>query len=183
MKISAWALAAMVCIAGCSQGGEAPPTVVSTPPPAIDVTHWQYHAITGEMDDAVSPTAIISSKNTVEFKFPYAGEQRARIMIAYKADKGYAMLFAVDRGQILCAPAGPCPITLRIDGGKQFAVEAERPNDQSSNDVVIRNSDDLASKIFAASNIKVQATFFQNGSPVFDFDVSGFDQYKFARGG
>lgn len=101
----------------------------------------------------------------------------------YQNGLGYGMAFSLERGQILCNVDSHCQLTFRLDDDKPFVVEAMRPNDQSSDKVIIFNADGLAAKVFAASRLKIQTTVFQNGSPVFDFDVSNFDQRKFAGGG
>lgn len=85
----------------------------------------------------------------MNFSFPYAGPQHGTLTLRTHPRYGKNVIFNIERGQI------PCPAV---------SYSAAGPEDNSTE---------------KAKTVRISVNVFQEGSPVFEFDVSGFDANKY----
>lgn len=131
---------------------------------------WKYQQLKDEMRGTVSKIATKESINTVNFKFPYTGKQRGTLMVMNSKE----VLFYVRKGQVICQSGseyGTCLVLIKFDDGEAEYFNAKKIGDDSTTIAITENS--FIAKLKNAKKIMLQVEIFQNGYPVFKFDVSG----------
>lgn len=152
------------------------PEAPAAAPPAEPESKWTYWKHEDPMTGKLTRNAVITSSNTLNFGFPYGGEQHGRIAIRKHPSHGNDVILQIERGQILChSYADDCPIKIRFDDGKAFTVTGSNAADNSSEVVFLPGFKSLTSKMAKAKVMRVQFNAYQQGAPVLTFDVSGFD--------
>lgn len=164
------------------------PEPVSSPAPSKTVTapestqlgnQWSYHASEDKMTGGTTYYASVDSTNTVNFSSPYSGEQHARLSLRTDPKYGKDIIFSIEKGQMLCRSYEDCSILIRFDNEKPINYSGVGPADNSSDTVFIRNYNRFAEKIQKAKIVRLSTNIYQEGAPVFEFDVSGFNQEKY----
>jgi hypothetical protein len=140
---------------------------------------WSYDSDKEEMTGKPIQYAIVTSTNTVDFDFPYSGEQRAKLTLRRHPRWGNDVILALDRGQILCHSHGDCSIALRFDEGRFIRLQGNPPGDNSTETVFLPAFSTFMKELPGASSLRVEVKIYQHGAPVFAFDVSGFKPEKF----
>ncbi|MBN8922345.1 MAG: hypothetical protein BGP10_12435 [Rhodanobacter sp. 68-29] len=176
---------------GSETSGAAP----TTPPAVASQAHpepenhddsvlrsWLYRATTDDMTGKPVQVARVESQNTVDFSFPYAGDQHATLMVRKHPRYGSDVVFSIERGQFGCSIDG-CQLLVRFDDGAPERYTASEPSDRSTTSVFIVQHSRFYQRMLAAKTVRIETTFFQQGNQVFTFDVHGFDEKQFARGG
>lgn len=136
---------------------------------------WSYSRSEDPMTSKVGIHASIRSENRHEFNFPYGEPQRATLAIRKHPRHGNDVIFRIDRGQLLCRSYGDCPVRIRFDEGQARTVTGNPPADHSSETIFIPNYSDFVRRLAAAQVLRIEANVYQQGAPVWEFDVSGFD--------
>lgn len=152
------------------------PTPIPTP---IIGAQWSYRQEDDEMGKGQSNFARVISLNTVNFGFPYSGEQHASLLIRSHPRHGKNILFSIEKGQILCSSYSGCSVLVRFDDEDAKRYSANETADNSTETVFISNYDKFIGKLQKAKRVKISVDVYQQGSPVFEFDVSGFDASKY----
>lgn len=124
------------------------------------------------MGRGVIKSATTTAKQPVEFGFPYAGQQYAKLQLRQHPKHGKDVLFWLDRGQFGCGIDG-CTLGVRFDDGKVQNFTANEPADNSTNLLFISNYERFVGQLRKAKRVQIEAQFFQQGTHVFEFDVSG----------
>jgi hypothetical protein len=143
---------------------------------------WTYRIDEDPMTSRKSRYASIESENTVEFGFPYEGSQHSTLMLREHPTFGHDVIFSIERGQLLCRSYEDCQIRVRFDDGKPERWNAVGPSDNSSTSVFIRNQARFAQKLRAAKVVRLQVPIYQQGEPMFEFQVGGFDYSRYKKG-
>jgi len=151
----------------------------STPTPMIPDSQWSYSQLADEMSKGTTYTALVSSSNTVNFDFPYSGEQHATLRLRIDPRYGKDVIFSIEKGQILCPSYEGCSVLVRFDDGKASNYTALGTADNSTETIFINNYSKFVENMLKAKKVRISTTIFQQGAPVFEFDVSGFDQNQF----
>jgi hypothetical protein len=145
---------------------------ISTPKAAdTPSSPWSYGSTTDEMSGKVSKHATTESTNIVNFDFPYQGEQRGTIMISNNA-----VLFYVKKGQVICHGGdeyGTCVVRVKFDDGKEKYVGARELGDDST--TIMFTEPSFIKKLKQSKKLMIQAEVYNEGLPVFTFNVGGFD--------
>lgn len=159
----------------------APPDsdTTSSPAPMISNSQWSYSQFADEMSKGTRYIALVSSSNTVDFDFPYSGEQHATLKLRIDPDNAKDVIFSIEKGQILCPSYGSCTVLVRFDDGKASNYTAVGTADNSTETIFINNYSRFVENMLKAKRVRISTTIFQQGAPVFEFEVSGFDQNKF----
>jgi hypothetical protein len=144
---------------------------------------WSYRNQQDSMTGRKATYASIESENTVTFGFPYQGEQRATLLIRNHPSYGLDVILSIQRGQILCQSYTDCSIRVRFDEQNPVSWNAVGPSDNSSTAVLLRNEARFIKQLRAAKLVRLQIPFYQEGSPIFEFRVGGFDYSRFESGG
>jgi hypothetical protein len=135
-----------------------------------DPLAWEYGSSTDKMSGEVSKYATKESSNTVNFEFPYHGVQRGTIMLLEDG-----VLFYVQKGQVICQGSseyGKCHVRVKFDDEKDKYVSARISGDKST---TIRFGPSFLKSIKKGKKLMIQTEVFQNGRPIFTFDLSGLD--------
>jgi hypothetical protein len=140
---------------------------------------WIYNVHEDKMTGGATHHAYVLSTNTVNFGFPYAGEQHGRLSLRTDPKYGRDIIFSIERGQLLCQSYEDCDVLVRFDNGKPEHFSAVGPADNSSETVFFRNYDRFLGKLRKAKRVRISLNVYQQGAPVFEFDVSGFNQAKY----
>lgn len=135
---------------------------------------WRYTRSEDSMSGQVSHTAIVTSTNQFEFGFPYAGPQRGELTIRRHPRWGNSVIFAIERGQILCNSYSSCPIRVRFDDGAPRTLSGNEPADNSSEYVFLPGYNDFVSRLQKAKRLRIEVNVFQQGAVMAEFDVEGF---------
>lgn len=156
-------------------------TLVSPMPQAVSVVgqQWNYSVTDDPMSNGKTYHASVSSSNTVNFEFPYSGEQSGTLTLRSDPKTGKDVIFNIEKGQILCHSYEDCNVLVRFDDEKASNFSAVGPADNSSETIFFRNYSRFVEKMSKAKKVRISLNIYQEGSPVFEFDVSGFDKQKF----
>lgn len=165
----------------------AKPAAESTPPPPVPEStvgdQWRYIQSDDPMSGKTSYSASVRSTNTVSFGFPYSGAQRATLTLRTHPRHGRDLIFAIERGQLLCRSYDGCTVLARFDDRQAIRYSAIGPSDNSTEVLFIRNYSGFAGEMLKAERVRISVEVYQQGSPVFEFDVSGFDVNRYRPGG
>lgn len=131
------------------------------------------------MSEGKTYGASVRSTNTVNFDFPYSGPQRGTLTLRTHPRHGEDVIFSIERGQILCRSYEDCTILVRFDDGKAQSFSAVGAADNSTETIFIRNYSRFLAGMQKASTVRIAVEVYQEGAPVFEFDVSGFDAEKY----
>jgi hypothetical protein len=150
------------------------PAPALAPAPAAPETAWQY----GESEDAMTGqktrTAVVTSSNTVEFAFPYAGEQHATLILRKKRGSDNIML-SIEKGQLTCGDYYGRSVSVRFDEKTPRRFSVLESADHDSTVVFIRNEKSFIAEAKKAKKIRIEAVVYQNGNPVFEFNTAGLE--------
>ena len=142
-------------------------------------SQWSYHQSEDAMSKGAIYQALVSSSNTVNFSFPYAGAQKAELILRTHPRYGKDLVFRIERGQILCRSYEDCAVLVRFDDEQAVNYAATGAADNSTETIFIRDYARFAKKMLKAQRVRIAANIYQEGAPVFEFDVRGFDQNKY----
>ena len=151
-------------------------------PPIPEGQQWIYSQDEDKMSSGITYHASVLSSNTVNFDFPYSGEQHARLTLRIDPRYGKDVIFHIEKGQILCHSYEDCNVLVRFDDGKAITFTAGGAADNSTETIFIRNYGKFVDKLQKAKLVRISTNIYQEGAPVFEFDISGFDKNKFKPG-
>lgn len=164
---------------GSTSTSIAPSAQPSVAAPVVLGSQWEYSHVADAMSKGSSYHAVVSSTNTVEFKFPYAGVQHARLNLRTHPRYGKDVIFGIEKGQILCHSYEDCTVLVRFDDEQATNYSAVGAASNSTETIFIRNYDRFVGKILKAKRVRISANIYQEGAPVFEFDVGGFNLNKY----
>lgn len=158
------------------------PSKVSAPEPKQEPSglQWSYEGREDKMTGGTTRHAYVLSTNTVSFDAPYSGAQHGQLLLRTDPKYGRDVIFSIERGQLLCHSYQDCNVLIRFDDGKPERFSAIGPADNSTETVFIRNYDRFLGKLRKAKVVRLSMDVYQEGAPVFEFDVSGFNPAKYA---
>jgi hypothetical protein len=140
---------------------------------------WSYDIYKDAMTSKVTRSAVISSANSVSFDFPYHGEQNATLTLRIHPTYGRDVIFRIQQGQLLCSSWDGCSVRVRFDEQAPRRWHASPAADNSTEFLFLSNYEGFLRGLRAAKVVRIQPVVYQEGSPVFDFHVSGFRQDNF----
>lgn len=156
-----------------------PAAAVSTLKTTTPGSQWDYSQSADPMSNGITHFASVYSSNTVNFKFPYAGEQRGALHLRINPRSGKNVYFQIEKGQVQCSSYSDCTVLVRFDDGKAMNYTAVGAADNSTETIFIRNEERFIEAMKKARTVRISANIYQQGAPIFEFDVSDFDQEKF----
>lgn len=133
--------------------------------------NWSYSAKVDSMTGKGTDFAETSSTNTVDFGFPYAGEQHGVLMLRQHPRHGTSVILGIEKGQFLCVTG--CSVTVRFDDKPARRFSASQPDDYSSTALFINSEKSFIAEAKKAKAIRIEAGFYSQGSRVFEFDIEG----------
>lgn len=167
--------------AGGKNGAKDAPAAAkaSASAPAPGGQQWKYDADEDKMTGKTVYHATVKSSNTVDFTPPYSGAQHGSLVLRSGKGSGKDVIFTIQKGQIMCHSYQDCHVLVRFDDEKPVVYAAAGPSDNSSETIFLRGYDKFAARMRKAKMVRISVDIFQQGSPVFEFDVSGFDPDRF----
>lgn len=140
---------------------------------------WVYEQSSDPMASGKTYSATVRSTNTVEFGYPYSGAQRASLTLRTHPRYGKDVIFRIERGQLLCRSYDGCNVLVRFDDGESHAFEAGAASDNSTEVLFIRDYQRFVRGLLASERVRISPEVYQEGSPIFEFDLRGFDQSRY----
>lgn len=119
--------------------------------------------------------ARVTSIDTLLFGFPYQGAQHGILTIRKAPQWGLNIILSIERGQFVCN-SQTCTVNVRFDKGPVRHFAATGPSDYSTTVLFLQNERRFLSLMQKARTVDIEATFFQEGSQTFQFNVEGFKQ-------
>lgn len=156
-----------------------PEMVAPKPAPKPPGSQWYYHRNDDPMGKGTVHQAHVSSSNTVNFGFPYSGMQHATLALRTHPRQGKDVIFRIEKGQVLCHSYQDCTVLVRFDDEPPTNYSGVGAADNSTETVFIRNYDRFIGKMLKAKRVRIAVNIYQEGAPVFEFDVSNFDQGRY----
>lgn len=148
------------------------PTPSPTPTPT-PVSNWSYSTSEYKMSNRDVEHALILSTNSFIFDFPYGGSQRATLNLRKHPRWGRDVILSIERGQFICPSYSGCRVRVRFDKGKARYYRANEAADNSSDVIFIRGYNRFVSRLKRAKKLYIEATFYQEGNIILEFDVEG----------
>lgn len=142
---------------------------------------WKYWSVRDEMSPSTIHWASIASDNTVDFSFPYNGTQRATLYVRGHPKTGLDAWLALERGQFACMAGIHCAIAVRFDDGDAESYDGVSADDLSTTSLFISNANEFLARMQRSQRVRISATIYQEGAPVFSFRVAGYDSAKVPR--
>lgn len=158
------------------QPSAAPP---AAPPAPVVGAQWSYRQDADPMGKSSAYYAQVSSSNTVSFSAPYDGPQYGTLTLRTHPRHGKDIILSIEKGQFLCRSYEDCNVLVRFDDQKAVTYSAVGASDGSSETIFLRNYPRFVSSMSKAKRVRIAAEIYQEASPVFEFDVSGFDVDKY----
>jgi hypothetical protein len=154
--------------------------IPKSPESQLPGSQWAYAQSDDGMSKNTAYHALVSSINTVNFDSPYDGDQHGTLGLRTHPRYGKDVIFKIEKGQILCHSYEDCTVLVRFDDEKAINFNAASAADNSTETIFIRNYNKFVEKMLKAKKVRISLNIYQEGSPVFEFDVSGFnnDKYK-----
>jgi uncharacterized protein len=145
---------------------------------SVFASSWDYSQQEDPMTGNKNYYASKQSTNTVNFSFPYNGEQHGTLMLRHKNGVPEVMLSIV-KGQFLCGIDG-CAVMVRFDEDEPVTLSAGESSSHESTVLFIHSAPDFITRLLTAKRVRIAATVYQEGTPYFEFDVSDFNanQYR-----
>lgn len=151
-------------------------TPVSTSAPG---SQWSYNQDEDPMGKGTTLFAQVQSTNSVMFSPPYDGPQHATLTLRTHPRHGKDIILGIERGQFLCRSYEDCNVLVRFDDKKASTYAGVGPADNSTESVFIRDYSRFVSNMLKARRVRISTEVYQEGAPVFEFDVSGFDEARY----
>lgn len=137
--------------------------------------HWNYYKEDEPMGGKTY-MAQIASLNQVSFSFPYQGRQHAVLTLRTHPQYGKGVILSLQKGQFLCSSYDGCKVAVRFDEGKTSHYSATGAADHSADTIFIDNYERFVSHMLKAGMLRISATVYHEGSPVFEFNIADFDK-------
>jgi hypothetical protein len=115
----------------------------------------------------------------LDFDFPYEGGSKGELTLRNSPKNGKDAILSVTKGQFMCGLES-CRVNIRIDEGAPISMNADRAADGSSNVIFLPYSA-MVRYLRAAKVLRVEATFYDQGSRVLEFHPRGLDVTRLHR--
>ena len=136
---------------------------------------WVYSEKRTDVWGQTEWSAKTVSLNLVEFAYPINGAQRAELVVRKHLRFGTSVYIRLARSRFLCRSFYSCDVIVRFDHAPPLRFPASDPSDHATNILFIRDEARLVSALKAAKFVRIEAEFYQSGSKILEFDVSGFE--------
>ena len=139
---------------------------------------WDYSTFSDDATGKLAKTASLTSKNTMNFGFPYSGTQHGTFTIRNHPRFGVDAYLSIRQGQLLCSRYRNANVLVRFDNGAATPYSCNEPADHSSTTVFINNVAGLEARMKTAKKMYVTVSVYQEGSRTWEFNVRNYDRSK-----
>lgn len=155
----------------------ATPQTVSPVQPIVK-NNWNEKSFTDKMSGKVTTYVETKSTNSVTMKFPYNGGSRGEISVF---DNGNVRI-DITKGQVLCSSWEGCVVKVKFDEGPVLKLTGVAPKNGQYGHLMLTSHPELSDnsaqqfikRIQTAKTVMISLEVFQEGWPVWEFDVEGF---------
>ena len=145
-------------------------TLTITPAPPI--SKWSYYDEDDSMNGKEYHASIISD-NLLEFDFPYNGGADA--VLSVRKQKGKTdIILKISKGQFVSSYSDDGSIRIKFDNKPVRRYSISRASDGSSDVIFIDNAQQVIANMKKATNMTIEAEFYNEGFRRLDFTVKGF---------
>lgn len=141
---------------------------------------WNYQAVQDDMSNKNIFFATNTSRNYINFDFPYSGEQQATLQIRNHPRHGRDIILSIEKGQFLCG-YNDCYVLVKFDDSPPVRFSASSPNDHSSEHIFINSYQKFIDRMKKSKEVRIEARFYREGAQSLIFDTTGFDQQKMSN--
>ena len=174
-----WCLIFLVFLTGCEDAAVTKPVVADPSPVVVSVhadstdhsTDWNYDSSVDEMTSKRNYFASIDAKELLQFGFPYNGGSVATLTVRKMSGRS-AVILQVSSGQFMTGVDGEV-VKARFDDGPPVEFEASSSNDDDPKVLFVDDAVTFIAKVKKAKVTRIQATFFNEGAPVMEFETAG----------
>ena len=140
--------------------------------PKAERTLWFYNTTEEGMGRGKIKKATIIATNSLQFGFPYQGEQWPHLVLRSHPKHGKDVIVNIDHGQFLCG-YDDCHVYVRFDNGKPQKFSASGPSDHSTATLFISDFARFMKGVRKADKTYIEAEFYNNGQRVMEFNTAG----------
>lgn len=137
-------------------------------------SNWKYTEEEDKIHNAKIKLAQTTSINTLNFKFPYSGQQHSHIFIRKNSDGSKDAMIVIEKGQLLVSVLGGKAL-VRFDDEVAEEFQLVAPADHSTTKAFVKYSDVFIKKIMKSKNVYIQTDIYQEGNPTMEFNVEGLN--------
>ena len=131
-------------------------------------TKWEYNESVDEMSEKTTFFATLTSDNEVNFDFPYDGGSSLSITVRQDPKYGKDVYFRISKGQFSNSYNGS--VSVKFGNGSIEKYNCSGSSDADTGILFLNgNVSSFIKKLKTAKQIKVQASFFQEGDRTFTF--------------
>jgi len=142
---------------------------------AGNVSGWKYRHNDYEMGKGRVHTAVLESVNSVSFEFPYRGAQRGVLTVRTHPKYGKDVIFEIEKGQLLVRSYEDSSALVRFDDSDSIKYRVVGAEDHSTTSAFFQDYQGFVSRMMKSKRVRISIPVYHEGSPVFEFDVGGFD--------
>ena len=135
-------------------------------------SQWSYNESQDEMRSAKTRYALVTSDNSVDFSFPYAGGSTLTLQLRQRPQDGFQILLSISSGQFLCNSFSNSTITVKFDDGPLRKFGCSDTSDGDSTVIFVESPKTFLKGLRKAKKTTIEADFFQEGSRQFTFDTA-----------
>ncbi len=139
------------------------------------IKNWNYSHSDYAMSKGRVHQAITDSTNTVNFRFPYQGSQHGTLILRTHPKFGKDVILRIEKGQFLVRSYEDSKALVRFDDGDSINFRVVGAKDESMTMAFFLDYQGFVDKMRKAKRVRISIPVYQEGSPVFEFDVSGFE--------
>jgi hypothetical protein len=139
--------------------------------------NWNYSEDVDKMEGTKQFFASNTSTNEIEFEFPYDGGSTFDILVR-NTGKENEVLLTVSKGQFMTSINGSETLKVKFDENKPENYSYNSASDASMDVIFLNNSKKFINNLKKSKKVMIEATFFDAGSKVIEFDVEGLKWEK-----
>ena len=137
---------------------------------------WSYRTYTDEATGKEAKTGSLTSKNSMNFDFPYRGTQYGTFTVRNHPRYGVDAYLSIPKGQLLCSSYSNPTVLIRFDNGAASSYNCNKPADHSSDTVFIEGVGRLEARMKTAKKMYVTVSVYREGSRTWEFNVNGYNK-------
>ncbi len=139
---------------------------------------WIYTSKVDPMNDTTSYLSDLSSNNSESLGHDWRDSTRMNIYLS-ASGQSRSVGLAVQQGLFSCTSYRDCTINIRFDNAKPVAFRARASDDSQL--IFLNDYHGFIARMMKAKKMLIEASFYQEGNHVFEFDVQGFDADRYLR--
>ncbi len=140
---------------------------------------WTYTQVEDAMTGDLTYHAHVISSNTLESNYTQTREQYARLILRSNPELGKNIIVQIDTGRFYCSLYEKCSILVRFDDDKPIRFDATATTENLTGTIFIYDYSRFKGEMLKAKRLRISADIHRRTTPVFEFDVRGFDQNKY----